>query len=164
MKFRSRFTALTLALALSISAPIFTGCAAKAAVSSTPTASDQQAVRNAAARAADGIKTGLEIARAAGRFIDTLSIPAADKNAFDSAIVAVTGTTARPGPLVAALDAMASATSEASLKASVNTSLTVIDPLVAKLEASSNLGIAGFGASMRAATLFARNYVSGGVR
>ena len=155
---------LSLVLALSLTAPIISGCAARSAIVVTPTAADQQSVRNAAARVTDGIKTSLEIARAAGRFINTLPLSTADKNAFDGAIVAVTGTTANPGPLVPALDAMASAASEASLKATVTTALTVIDPLVAKLETNPNLGIAGFGASMRAATLFARNYVTGGVR
>ena len=160
-----KFRALVLILALGLASPVAMGCAASGAItSSTPSVEQQDAIRLQAARVADGVRTSVEITRAAGKFIDSLSIPAADKTSFDQAIVKVMGTTANPGPLPAALEALASVTSEASLKATVTTVIQVIDPLVVKLETSTNLGIAGFDASLRAATLFARNYVTGGVR
>lgn len=162
---RFRFHVPILILALLVGGVSVTGCASGGAViSDSPSASDQATIRFQAARVTDGVKTAIEITRSAGRFIDTLSIPAADKTSFDQAIVAVMGTTAKPGPLPAALEALASVTSEASLKATVTTVITTIDPLVVKLETHTNLGVAGFGASLRAATLFARNYVTGGVR
>lgn len=155
---------LALVLLSFVAVPL-SGCASGGAtVSSDPSSTDQATIRLQAARITDGVKTAIEITRAAGRFIDSLPIPAADKTSFDQTIVKVMGTTANPGPLPAALDALASVTSEASLKATVTTVITTIDPLVVKLETNSNLGIAGFGASLRAATLFARNYVTGGVR
>ncbi len=162
---RFRFHVPLLILALTVGGASVTGCASGGAtVSSNPSASDQATIRLNAARVTDGIKTAIEITRAAGKFIDSLPLAAADKNSFDQAIVSVMGTTAKPGPLPAALDALASVTSEASLKATVTTAITALDPLVVKFETNSNLGIAGFGASLRAATLFARNYVTGGVR
>lgn len=158
---RFRFHVPILILALAVGSASLTGCASGGAmVSSAPTVEQQAAIRAAAGRIADGITTANQITIAAGRFIDTLSIPAAEKAEFNKLIVAIHGTTAAPGPSVAALSALQSVTSEASLKASVNTFLTVIDPLIVKMETSPNLGIAGFGSSARAAVLFARNYVS----
>ena len=160
---RSKFAVVT-ALVASL---FITACGTGGTlVNPNPSADQQEAVRIAAARIGDGVNTGVSIVRAAGRFIDTLDLPDSEKNEFDQAIVSVMGTTAQPGPLVAGYDALQSATSEASLLASVNTILTVVDPLIIKLEGHTNLAIAGFGVSLRAALTFARNYVtqaSGGV-
>jgi len=161
----TRYVAIPIVL-VALALPGAYGCAARAAIETSPGVSEQQQVRDAAARAADGLRTGLAITRAAGRFIDTLPLSDAEKNAFDSAIVAATGTTAAPGPLVAALDALANVTSEASLRATVTTVFTLVDPLIVQLETHTNVGVAGFGISLRAATTFARNYVNqqGGVQ
>lgn len=164
---RTRFWSVLLA-ALLVGGPILAlnGCASGSAiVSQTPTPEQQMAVRVAADKVVLGFKTAGAIITATGRFVDTLPIANADKNEIDGLIVAAIGTTAKPGPVIAALDALASVTTEASLKATVATTLTVIDPLLKKLETHPNLGVAGFGVSLRAATEFARAVVNqGGVK
>jgi len=125
-------------------------------VSTNPSEDQVQAVRQTAARIADGVKTGLEITRAAGRFIDTLPLSNEVKNDFDRSIVAVTGTSDAPGPLVAGLQALGTVSAEPELKATVTAILISVQPLITKLTSHENAGIAGFGAALQAAIAFAQ--------
>jgi len=96
-----------------------TACAGNALVSTSPTQEEVQRVRQASARIADGVRTAIEIVRAAGLFIDSLAISDDIKNDFDRSIVAVMGTSEAPGPMVAGLTALGTATVEPELQATV---------------------------------------------
>jgi len=152
---------------------MLSGCAT---FKSNPTDADQAAVNQAVQNASDGIVTGLGIADEAGKFLNTLPLPVATKNAYDCAIVKVTGTSAPrpelltvcgpdtpqgPGPLNAALETLKRVTSKASLNTTLTEVKARIEPLVVKLEQSTEPALRAFGLSLRVAFAFVLN---GGLR
>lgn len=156
---KSRFTALILALTLCVSAPILTGCAARASVSTNPSTSDQAALRDKAGRAADGFATVNELVKASGAFYDTLpNVSNAQKTEVNNAIIAIYGTTEKPGPAIQLLKDLRDVTSEASLRSTVSKLLDLVDPFVQRLEKSSQAGLMLLGSTARTAVLFARTF------
>lgn len=159
MKCRSRFAALALVLTLGVSAPLLTGCAARASISTNPSAPDQVALRDKAGRAADGFATVNELVKAAGVFYDTLpNVSNAQKTEVNNAIIAIYGTTAAPGPAVKLLITLRAVTTEASLKTTVSELLDLVDPFVQRLEKSNQTGLMLLGSTARTAVLFARTF------
>lgn len=154
----NRFVAISTIVLLLCGGVSVTGCAGNAIVATNPSEDQVQQVRQVAVRIADGVATGLTIVQSAGRFIDTLPLSDEKKNEFDMAIVAVTGTSEAPGPLVAGLAALQTATAEPELKATVSAILVAVEPLLQKMLSSDDAGIAGFGLALQAALGFTRIY------
>jgi len=117
--------------------------------------------RGAALRLAEGVQTAVAIVDEVGRFVDTLPISDADKNAYDEAILAATGTSAAPGPLYQALDTLRDLTLEPSLHQTAGQVIAAVEPLLVKLEASDHAALAGFGVVLRAALQYAYSLTGG---
>ena len=151
-----KLASLILALAIAC------GCGGKvppALVSTNPAEADVIAVKQKAERLFDGVQVAFAIVREVGVYVDTLPIPADAKNKLDQAIVAVTGTTFAPGPLLKALDRLHTLTNEPSLRATVTEVFALIDPLLAQWAATGDPGLNRFIAITRSALTFARSFL-----
>lgn len=144
-------------------AAIFLTACATAAVN--PSADQTQRARAQAVRVADSVTTGLGIVTQVGQTLDTLSLPAAQRTAFDCAVLSVTGTsvpasaavTAACGPvplaaqskLTQALTLLKTVSTCPSLQATAGSVLQVFEPLIVKLTQSGNATLAMAGTALQ---------------
>lgn len=142
------------------------GCGARGAVATNPTADQTQQVRVLAVRIADATTAGLTILHETGELLDTLPLAASTKDAYDCAIVKVTGTTTpasatvtaicgavplvADAPLPKALTALKGVATCPGLSTTVASLTGVVSPLIQQLETSPSAALKMAGLSLRA--------------
>lgn len=169
MTVQARLDRLTLLLVgVMISLGLYTlACGAKvppALTSTAPTNAQIVQVQNDAKRFADGNSMAQSILQGVGSYIDSSPLADSVKNDIECAGLMATGTTnpppaittttcaalglkipQGPGPLVVTLKTLQSLTTSASLKTTIQTALSALQPALTRLAASTNstLHIAG---------------------
>ncbi len=153
----AKIGAIFLALALALA----TSCAT---VQSKPTTDSAAMTRQEAGKVYVAVEAGSKIINGAGKFVDSLPTNAG-KNDLDCGIVKVMGTSKPrpellkicgpdtpqgPGPMIKALEELKTVTSMPSLKATTARVIEVVEPLLKKLEASTDAAMKALGMSLRA--------------
>lgn len=169
-----------LVLAIALGGLTLSGCAAgRALVSPQPDPTGVQSVRVLAMRAVEAASVSTAIADQTGNLLNTLPLSTAAKNTYDCALLRVYGTSlpapasvvqacggpipiATEAPFGNALQALGAVTTCPGLRASAEQLLTIIEPLIARLEQSGNNVLQFAAANLRAAFAIVRSLSTGG--
>lgn len=143
-----------------------------------PTVDQVQSVRVITARALDAADMTLTLANEAGVMLDALPVPAAAKTVYDCALVTTFGVTTpsvaviqacgsapthEAAPFTRAMEALRGVTTCPSLTAAAQAFRPLVDPLLAKLEASTTPAVTFAGLALRRAYAYLLSVGTGGV-
>lgn len=152
------------------------GASCRGLVQPTPTEAEIQRVHRDAKRIGDAVTMVSSILNQAGVFVDALPIPAAAKNDLDCGIVKAVGTSQPrpqllticgpstpqgPGPVVIALEKIKSLTTEVGLQTTVREITSVVQPLLAQMQTSTNSTVKALGVGLGAALAILTAFLNG---